>query len=182
MLVRVLFWVLAAADVAATGLLLVLGLAAAGASHDSPLSVALFLLPVPLLAVAAAVWLFVRGKRLWQRALGFAIVAAPVLFVLGARPAAEVWLNQYRTADGGVAMFKAGAMREVEEAIARNDPAAVAAAAKRANLREAGRDGSNVLVVALRQMEKNGGSVDVLRCAGINRHEVGNERVLQERR
>lgn len=171
MFLRVIFWLCVAIDVLALGLLFVLGLAAAGPSHTNPLSGAVFMLPIPALVLAGAAYIFVRGKQVWQRGLGFLIAAAPLLLVGSARPMAEMWLNQYRTPNGGVAMFKQGAMREIEEAIARNDAAAVASVAKKANLNQAGRDGSNVLVVALRQLDKAPGSPDVLRAllqAGAN--------------
>ncbi|MBL8209584.1 MAG: hypothetical protein JNK87_02675 [Bryobacterales bacterium] len=164
LLLRIAFWVLLAMDVAALGLLFVLGLAAAASSHTSWVSVAgvMLLLPGALLLGAAAV--FVMATAPWLRVVAFLVVAAPLLLLVGGRGFAEMWLNQYRTADGGVAMFKAGAMREIEAAIARDDAGAVAAAARGANLKQLGRDGSNVLVVALRQMEKTGGSVGVLRA------------------
>lgn len=171
MLLRLIFWILIAIDVAAIGLLVTLGLAAAGSGHTGPFSAVAFLVLWPALLLSAAILLFLLGRTPLLRGVGVLIAASPLLFVVTARPIAELWINQYRTPGGQVAMFKRGPMRDIEDAIARNDAASVDEAARRTNINQTGRDGSSVLVVALRQLENNPGSPDVLRAllqAGAN--------------
>jgi hypothetical protein len=176
MLVRVLFWLFVAIDVAALGLFFVLGLAAAGPSHTSPVSVAIFMLPIPGLLLAGAVLLHFKARRRWVRGLAFLMVAAPLLFVVSEGRVANWQLSRYRTPDGNYAMFRPGAMREVEEAIARNDAAAVSAAASRTDVNQAARTGSSVLLIAIRRLQETPGPPDVLRAllqAGANPNQGG---------
>jgi hypothetical protein len=93
------------------------------------------------------------------------------LFVVSAGPLARWEMNQYRTPDGGFAMFRPGAMREIEDAIAHDDAPAVAAAARKTNLNQADRTGSSLLLIAIRRLQEKPGPPDVLRAllkAGAN--------------
>jgi hypothetical protein len=176
MFLRVVFWLIVAIDLAAIGLFFVLGLAAAGPSHTSPVSVAIFMLPIPLLLLMGAVLLYLKAQRVWVRGLAFLMVAAPLLFVASAGPLAQWQLSRYRTPDGAFAMFRTGAMREIEEAIARDDAAAVKAAARNTNVNQSARDGSSVLLIAVRRLQQNPGPPDVLRAlleAGANPNQGG---------
>lgn len=164
MLFKILFWLFIALDVAALGLFFVLGLAAAGPSHTSWWSVSAYMLLIPGLLLAAAVAIFVTSKFTLARAAAFLIAAAPMLYLVGlsAMGSFEIW--SHKDAAGNVRNFTAGPMRELENAIARNDAAAVASAAKSADLNQLALDGSSVLVVALRHLEKNPGPPDVLQA------------------
>jgi hypothetical protein len=165
MILKIVFWLLIAIDVAAVGLFLLLGLAGAGPSHTSALSVLAFFLIVPGLLLAASVFLFLMAKSPWLRGGAFLLAAAPLLFVVLGRTAAEGEMRQYQSEDGGFSMYRSGPMRDVEAAVHRNDAVAVKAAlAQGADVNQKARDGSSVLVLALRDLQKHPGPPDVLRA------------------
>lgn len=77
MLLKFLFWLFAALDLAAVLLWLLLGLAAAGPSKTSPLAVVLALLVVPGALLAGAIYLFVRSESTGWRVAALLVVSAP---------------------------------------------------------------------------------------------------------
>lgn len=79
MLLKVLFWLFAALDLAVIGLWFVLGLAAAGPSKTSPFAVALALLVVPGALLAGAILLFVRTESAGWRWAALLVVSGPAL-------------------------------------------------------------------------------------------------------
>lgn len=79
MLLKVLFWLFAALDLAVIGLWFVLGLAAAGPSKTSPFAVALALLVVPGALLAGAILLFVRTESTGWRWAALLVVSGPAL-------------------------------------------------------------------------------------------------------
>ncbi len=164
MLIQIIFWLLIAIDLLAVGLFFVLGLAAAGPSHTSSLSVAAVMLLIPGALLLAAIVVFLAAKSPLLRGAAFLLAASPLLFLVYSQISATTQINSYKNADGTFSYFKPGPMRDVEAAIARNDAAAIPAAAKSADLNEVARDGSTVLIVALEQLKKSPGSPDVLRA------------------
>jgi hypothetical protein len=174
MILTILFWLLILIDLAGVALWFLLGLAAARPSHTSPLSVTFLLLVVPVVLVALAALLFLFGRSPLSKGLGFLMAAAPLLLLVGSYAYGQYNFRQYQRPDGTVARFKSEGMRKVEDAIVANDAAAVAAAARNANLKEQAIDGSNVLVFALRELEKHPGPPDTIRAliaggADVNR-------------
>lgn len=77
MLLKVLFWLFVAIDLAALGLFFVLGLAAAGPSKTSPLAVVLVMLVVPGCLLTAAIALFLKSPSPALRLLACLVVGAP---------------------------------------------------------------------------------------------------------
>jgi hypothetical protein len=136
--------------------------------------VVVLLLIVPGLLILTAATLFTFAKAPWLRAIAFLAAAAPLLLVVGGSAYANYQLRQYQKPDGTFTRFRSEGMKEVEEAIKRNDAAAVGAAARSANLKEQAIDGNSVLVVAIRELEKQPGPPDVVRAlvaagADVNR-------------
>lgn len=171
MLIKVLFWLLVAVDLGAMGLFLVLGLAAAGPSHTHPLSVVWWMAILPGMVLGLAILLFVFESSWMLRGPAFLVAAAPLLIVGVWSTAGSLELNTFKDKNGAITSFAGGAMRELEKAILRNDAAAVGTLAKSADLNQTAIGGSGVLVVALRSLEKTGGTPEVLRAllaAGAN--------------
>lgn len=164
MIVAILFWILILFDVAALGLFFVLGLAAGPSSHTGPVAIAAFMLPIPLLLLIAAIGLFVFTKSPITRGLAFLTAAAPILFVVYATISAGYIQSQYQDQAGTPTRFERGPMQELERAIATNDAATVTAAARAANIKGKAIDGSSVLTVALRQLEKQPGPPNAIRA------------------
>ena len=94
MLLKVLFWLFVALDVAALGFLFVLGLAAAGPSKTSPLAVVFAMLVVPGSLLLGAVWLFVKAQSPGLRLVAVLLVAAPAIVLAIGRIAGEIWVQQ----------------------------------------------------------------------------------------
>lgn len=94
MLLKVLFWLFVALDLAALGFLFVLGLAAAGSAKTSPLAVVFAMLVVPGGLLLGAVWLFAKAQTQGLRLVAFALVAAPAVVVAFGRVAGELWVRQ----------------------------------------------------------------------------------------
>jgi uncharacterized protein len=171
MLLKILFWIVVVVDLAVVGLLFILGLAAAAPSHTSKFEVTSLLLILPCALLAISVALFLAAKSLLWRSIAFLIAAAPILVTVVSIAVEGIDASRYRDKNGNITFFSPGPMQELEAAIAKNDASAVAALARTANLSQKARDGSTVLVLALRQLEKNGGSPDILQSllqAGAN--------------
>lgn len=90
MLLKVLFWLFVAVDVAALGLMFVLGLAAAGPSKTSPLAVVFAMLVVPGVLLGGAILLHLRAQSGLLQLLAFLLVSAPAAFLAISRMVAEV--------------------------------------------------------------------------------------------
>lgn len=164
MLLKILFWLLIAGDLAALGLMFLLGLAAAPSSRTSPLAVAAFMLLVPGLLLAGSVWLFVAAKSNLGRGVGLLLAAGPLLVIVIGTRLTELTRSRHQDANGNFTQFAAGPMQQLELAIGRNDAAAVAALAAGTDLDQRGIGGSGVLVLALRTLQRNPGPPDVLRA------------------
>jgi len=164
MIVAILFWILILFDVAALGLFFVLGLAAGPSSHTGPVAIAAFMLPIPIILLAAAIGLFVFTKSPITRGLAFLTAAAPILFVAYATISSGYIKNQHQDEAGNFTRFERGPMQDLEKAIATNDAATVTAAARAANIKSKAIDGASVLTVALRQLEKQPGPPNAIRA------------------
>ena len=89
MIQKALFWLFVALDVAALGLMFVLGLAAAGPSRTSPLAVVFAMLVVPGVLLGVAILLHLRTHSVGLQTLAFVIVSAPVTVLVFSRVAGE---------------------------------------------------------------------------------------------
>lgn len=178
MLLKTLFWILIACDLAALGLFFLLGLAAAPSSHTSPLAVAAFMLAIPGLLLALAIALFLKGGSPLWRGVGLLIAAAPLLVVAVGKVITDRTMLRHQDADGNFTQFAAGPLQDLERAIVRGDAAAVATLAASADLAATGIGGNGVLVLALRQLEKQPAPPEVLRAllqAGADANGSGGE-------
>lgn len=92
MLTKLLFWLFAAADLAAIGLFLLLGLAAAGPSRTSPIAVLLTMV-LPLAVLVGAVLLHLRSRSPALQLLAYLLVSAPAVGLTIARVVAEARAN-----------------------------------------------------------------------------------------
>src|SRR5678815_5887851 len=123
---RLVFWGLVALDLLGILLLFVLGLAAADSSRTSPLQVTLFLLVLPCIPLAAAVVVFLRSTSPMGRVVALLLVAAPLAVLVSTKAIADVQLRANSNERGELTFFRVGPMREIAEAIARNDSRTVA--------------------------------------------------------
>jgi hypothetical protein len=158
-----LFWGLVVLDACGIALWFMLGLAAAGSTKDSPLSVAFALVLLPAIPLALAVFLFLRGGSTVTRAIAVLMAAAPLLIAVSMSAINEARLDAHRNAQGTLTFFKAGPQREIAEAIARNDAATVSALLPQVKVNEAGFEGTTLLIAALRQLRTTPDRLEVLR-------------------
>lgn len=160
---RVAFWGLVALDLSGILLLFVLGLAAAGSSRTNPAQVALLLLALPCLLLAGAVVLFIRASSPGGRLVALLLAAAPLLVLVAGRAIAEVQLRANTNARGDMTFFRSGPMREIAEAIARNDSGTVASLVPKVNVNETGFSDVTLLLLAARQLRQTPEQHAVLR-------------------
>jgi len=160
---RLVFWGLVALDLLGILLLFVLGLAAAGSSRTSSVQVTLLLLVLPGIPLAAAVVLFLRSTSPVGRVVALLLAAAPLLIVVSARVITEVQFRANTNERGELTFFRSGPMREVAEAIARNDSATVASLVPRVNVNETGFSDVTLLLLAARQLRQTPEQHGVLR-------------------
>ena len=171
--IRIAFWGLIALDALGVLLLFVLGLAAAGSARTNPLQVTLLLLVLPCIPLALSVVLFVRSAAPAWRLLALLLAAAPLLIAVSSRGIAEVQLRANTNERGELTFFRSGPMRQLAEAIARNDSSGVAAVLRL--LLEAKADPNKEaqyelpLAIAIQLADKTGpGPVKLLLDAGAN--------------
>jgi hypothetical protein len=161
--VKLAFWGLVIIDLLGILLLFVLGLAAAGSSRTNPVQVALLLLVLPCIPLAAAVVLFMRSTSPAARVGALLLAAAPLLVLVSARAIAEVQLRANSNERGELTFFRSGPMREMAEAIGRNDSAAVAALVPKVKVNQTGLSDMTLLLLAARQLRKTPGQYGPLR-------------------
>ena len=162
-MLRVAFWGLVALDFAGILLLFVLGLAAAGSTKDNPLHVALVLLVLPSIPLVAAVLLFMRATSPVGRIGGFLLAAAPLLILVVGRSFSEIVLKANSNESGELTFFRAGPMRDIAEAIKRNDVATVDSLLPKVNVNKTGLSDVTLLLLAARQLRETPTQHDVLR-------------------
>ncbi len=181
-MIKILFWLLVTVDVIAMAIFGLLGLAAAGPSRTNPIAALVIPFFVPAAILLGAIWLFLIAQAPGARVLALLIAGAPLLFVVGGSVAALWKLQGFRDASGHITQFRAPALRDIAAAIARNDAAAVAAAARGVDLNTQGLSGATVLVLALRQLYKAPNQLDALKAllaAGADPNGGGAELPLQ---
>lgn len=179
---KILFWLFVAIDVVAIVIGGLLGLAAAGPSRSNPLAAIVIPVIIPGTLLLGAVWVFLNMQSAGARALALGVAALPVIVIAVAMGTSWFELSGYRDASGQIREYKSGALVEIEDAVARNDAAAVAAAARRAELNTRGISGASVLVLALRQLRTTPDQLDVIRAllaAGADPNFVASESPLQ---
>ena len=162
-MMRLAFWGLAALDLLGILLLFVLGLAAAGPSKTSPVQVTLLLLVLPCIPLAAAVVLFLRSTSPVGRGVALLLAAAPLVFLVAGRAITEWQFRANTNERGELTFFRSGPMREIAEAIARNDSATVASLVPRVDVNETGFSDVTLLLLAARQLRKTPEQHGVLR-------------------
>ena len=162
-MIRIAFWGLIALDTLGVLLLFVLGLAAAGSARTSPLQVTLLLLVLPCIPLALSVVLFVRSAAPAWRLLALLLAAAPLLIAVSSRGIAEVQLRANTNERGELTFFRSGPMRQLAEAIARNDSSSVAALASTADVNRTGMSDMTLLILAMRQLRRTPEQQAVLR-------------------
>lgn len=164
MILNILFWLVVLVDAAALGLMFVLGLAAAGPSKTSPLSV-VFFFAVPAMLLLGAVVLFVKSQAGGMRVLAFLLAASPMLFIGVQMVQTAYTFASYQVTNGQLNFFRSGDAQAMEAAIGKNDAATVQALlTKGANVNEKGRDNTTLLQVALRQLRKTPTELESLRA------------------
>jgi len=160
---KLVFWGLAALDLLGILLLFVLGLAAAGSSRTSPLQVTLFLLVLPCIPLAAAVVVFLRSSSPMGRVVALLLVAAPLAVLVSTKAIADVQLRANSNERGELTFFRAGPMREIAEAIARNDSRTVASLVSTVDVNKTGLSDMTLLLLAARQLRQTPEQHEVLR-------------------
>lgn len=153
-MIKLVFWGLVAIDLLGLGLFYVLGLAAAGSARTNPLQVTLMLLVLPSIPLLVSVVLFVRATTPAMRLLAVAIAAAPLLIAVSSRAIAEVQFRANTNEQGELTFFRAGPMREIAEAIARNDSAGVASLVRTVDVNGTGFSDMTLLMLAMRQLRR----------------------------
>lgn len=161
-MLRILFWILVALDVAGVLLWYLLGLAAAGSAGTNPHRVTLLLLVLPLLLLGVAILLFVRGGAPGWRLLAVFLAASPLLLLVSLGVMARVQFRGALNDRGEMTFFRVGPLRELADAIARNDSTRVAALAPTVNLNQAGLAGMTPLMLAMRQLRQTPDRLEVL--------------------
>lgn len=151
-MITLLYWVFVTLDTMGLLLLFVLGLAAAGPSGTNPPSVALYLLVLPGIPLAASILLYLRSTSPVWRAVAFLLAAAPPVLAVGTQAYVQAQFRAHSNAQGELTFFRAGPMRDLVEAIRRNDAATVAALVPQVDVNDAGMDGMTPLIAALRQL------------------------------
>ena len=179
---KILFWLFVAIDLVAIVIGGLLGLAAAGPSRTNPLAAIVIPVVIPGAILLGAVWVFLNMQSAGARALALGVAALPFIVVAIGMGTTALELLGYRDASGQIREFKSGALVEIEDAIARNDAAAVTAAARGAELNTRGISGASVLVLALRQLRTTPDQLDVIRAllaAGADPNFIASESPLQ---
>ncbi len=180
MLAKIIFWIMASLDVAALGLVLVLGLAFAGPSHTPRMNFVAFML-VPSGVLAAAVALFVFAASPLLRGAAFMLAAAPVIIVAFSFINAGSTMSQYTDANGKTHEFAEGPERALEKAIKSGDFQAVKLALPTAKINAKGISETTALTMALDKLRDGSNDFAILRAlldAGANPNAGGGTSIL----
>ena len=171
---RTLFWIAIFADIAVLGLFFLLGLAAAPSAKTSAFAVTAAMLPVPVLLIIGAILMFTRMSGDGWRGLAVILAASPWLLIFVMRANEEVKIRMTSDASGKMTYFRSGTLREIADAISRNDAAKVAELAPQVNVNAHGYSGMTLLMFAFRQMRETPGEIGCMRAllkAGANPNE-----------
>ncbi len=162
-MIKLAYWGFVALDVAILLFIFVLGLAAAGSSRTSPLAAALYLLVLPGLPLLVSILVFTQASSPGWRGLAFALAAAPLLIAGSMQWYSQAQFRANSNSAGELTFFRAGPMREMVEAIRRNDAAAVAALAPKVDVNGSGMADMTPLISALRQARLTPDQQEVLK-------------------
>jgi len=162
-MLRIAFWGLVVLELLGIGLLFFLGLAAAGSSPTSPGQVTLLLLILPCIPLVASVVLFLRAASPVGRVVALLVAASPLVILVSGRAIAEVQLRLNTNEGGQLTFFRSGPMRDIAEAIGRNDAATVASLLPKVNVNTTGMSDMTLLLLAARQLRKTPTEHEVLR-------------------
>lgn len=160
---KILFWLIIAADTAVLLLFFVLGMAAATSTRQSPFAVATsppFL--VPALFLIAAIALFTRSQSALGRSAGLLLAASPALLVLWLKGSASRDIRQNISATGEIAHFRVGPLREIADAIKSGDSATVSRLVSTVDVNTHGFMDVTLLMLAIRQLEKSPSDMSIL--------------------
>ena len=152
-MIKILYWVIVAIDLLGLGLFLLLGMAAAGSTKTSPLAAALYLAALPVLFLGTSIYLFHRSSSPALRGLAFALAAAPIALLVGGYLMSQAQYALNVNEEGDMTFFRSGPMREIAEAIKRNDAATVSSLAPQVDINTSGLTGMTLLMIAIRQFE-----------------------------
>lgn len=161
-MIRLLYWVFVAVDIAGLLFFFVLGLAAAGSAKTHPLLVALFMLGLPGLVLVLSIGIFLRSSSPLWRGLAFVLVAAPLLMAVATKAVNDALIGANSNAQGELTFFRQGPQRDLIEAIRRNDAPAVQSLVTRVNVNASGLQEMTPLVMALRQLRTTPAQQEVL--------------------
>lgn len=161
---KLLFWAFVVVDALVLGLFGLLALAAAGSSRTHPLAALLIPCLLPAALLVGAIWLFQSAQSSGPKLLAIAIAALPWIVLLVQRGAVLRELQAFRDGSGQLREFRSEALRTLEAAIVAHDAAAVAQAARGVDLDEVGLSGVTVLVLALRELQRAPGQLDVVKA------------------
>lgn len=158
MMLTILFSLFIALDLAALGLMFVLGLAAAGPSHTPMISVVgFFLVPAPL--IAGLVLLYLRGGWPASRGLATVLAGLPAIVIVGAAVMSRGVASLMGESADDDRRPDMTVQRRLESAIVAGDRAAIARIAKASQSRL---DEGAALVAALRVLEQDPNAVKPL--------------------
>lgn len=181
-MLKVLFWLFVVIDVVALVIFAVLGFAAAKPSHTNPIAALIVPFVIPAAILVGAMILFFKVPTVPARSLAVFIAALPMWWVLGSAASSFWELRGFRDASSDIREFRSQELRDIESAVLRNDAAAVTALASKSDLDTPGISGATVLVLALRQLDKTPGQLDVVKAllaAGADPNATGAEPPLQ---
>lgn len=161
-MIKIIYWAFVAIDLLALGLFVLLGMAAAGSTRTSPLAAALTMAALPLLLLGISIFIFFRASSPALRGLALALAAAPLALLVGSAFLSRAQYASTVNAAGEMTYFRAGPMREVAEAIRRNDAATVASLAPQVDINKPGLTDMTLLMLAIRQLKTTPDQHEVL--------------------
>jgi uncharacterized protein len=126
--------------------------------------VTLLLVVLPCIPLAGAVALYLRATSPAARVIALLIAAAPLVLLVTGNAVARLQVGATTNERGEMTFFRAGRMRDIAEAIARDDAATVASLAPTVNVNSRGASGMTLLVLAARRLRTTPERHDVLRA------------------
>lgn len=169
-LLKLVFWLAMALDAAVLLLFFVLGLAAAGPSHTSPISVFLLMLLAPGLVLGGLGFLFIRTQSTALQLVALTLVLSPILLVMAGIGMQEMQKLLHPEAEQRQVAFQPVSLKEVQDAVLRNDVEGVKKAAAAANIGQH-LGGAGVIHMSLLRLQKSPEQLPVLKAlldAGAN--------------
>src|SRR5436190_14182739 len=148
MILKVLFWIAFALDVAAIGLIFVLSLAAAGPSKTNPFLVVLVWLVVPAIVFAALAFWFIKASSTPLRLIPLIVVLIPVIAVGSGQVMTLIWRLQHPEEANRPTQFQPVSLAALESAVLANDASAVTRTAAEAGIKDR-QDAAGVIILAL---------------------------------